>query len=297
MFASLRANDLIWPYVVKGYLKGQAPPPFDLLYWNSDDTNLPGPMFCWYLRNTYLENKLREPGAHRCSSASRWTCGAIDVPAFVYASKEDHIVPWKTAYASTQLLSGDATFVLGASGHIAGVINPPAKKKRNYWIAAPTARWTPTRSAWFDGAEKVAGQLVAGLVRVAGAARRPAGRRAEEAGQRQFPPIEEAPGATSRRRRADRRSALLVVHSTCDRRRCSSDASVRGALTCRMRADGALTTAADARLRARGFPKRRGRGVPTSRSQSCSTARPIPRGDSTAAVWMTGRRRQERFTP
>ena len=62
VFASLRANDLIWPYVVKGYLKGQAPPPFDLLYWNSDDTNLPGPMFCWYLRNTYLENKLREPG-------------------------------------------------------------------------------------------------------------------------------------------------------------------------------------------------------------------------------------------
>ena len=106
VFASLRANDLIWPYVVKGYLKGQAPPAFDLLYWNSDDTNLPGPMFCWYVRNTYLENKLREPGATvQCGVPV--DLGSIDVPAFVYASKEDHIVPWKTAYASTQMLSGD----------------------------------------------------------------------------------------------------------------------------------------------------------------------------------------------
>ena len=108
VFASLRANDLIWPYVVKGYLKGQAPPAFDLLYWNSDDTNLPGPMFCWYVRNTYLENKLREPGATiQCGVPV--DLGRIDVPAFVYASKEDHIVPWKTAYASTQLLSGDTS--------------------------------------------------------------------------------------------------------------------------------------------------------------------------------------------
>ena len=132
VFASLRANDLIWPYVVKGYLKGQAPPAFDLLYWNSDDTNLPGPMFCWYLRNTYLENKLREPGG-TTQLGEPVDLGSIDVPTFVYASKEDHIVPWKSAYASTQLLSGDVTFVLGASGHIAGVINPPAKNKRNYW--------------------------------------------------------------------------------------------------------------------------------------------------------------------
>ena len=106
MFAALRANDLIWPYVVNGYLKGKAPPAFDLLYWNADDTNLPGPMFCWYLRNTYLENQLREPG-------DTVQCGVpvdlsrIDVPAFLYASREDHIVPWHTAYASTRLLGGD----------------------------------------------------------------------------------------------------------------------------------------------------------------------------------------------
>ena len=133
VFAALRANDLIWPYVVSGYLKGKPPPAFDLLFWNADDSNLPGPMFCWYLRNTYLENKLREPGATvQCGVPVN--LGAIKIPAFLYASREDHIVPWQTAYASTRLLGGDVTFVLGGSGHIAGVINPPAKKKRNHWV-------------------------------------------------------------------------------------------------------------------------------------------------------------------
>ena len=133
-FSSLRANDLIWSYVVNSYLKGKSPPAFDLLYWNADGTNLPGPMFCWYVRNMYLENNLRVPG-------KTLQCGVpvdlseIDVPAFVYASRDDHIVPWRSAYASTQLLGGDNTFVLGASGHIAGVVNPPAKNKRNHWVA------------------------------------------------------------------------------------------------------------------------------------------------------------------
>jgi polyhydroxyalkanoate synthase len=153
VFASLRANDLIWPYVVKGYLKGQAPPPFDLLYWNSDDTNLPGPFFCWYLRNCYLDNKVREPGG-TTQLGQPVDLRSIDVPTFLYASKEDHIVPWKSSYASTQLLSNDVTFVLGASGHIAGVINPPAKNKRNYWTN-DTLDAEP--EGWFDGAEKVAG--------------------------------------------------------------------------------------------------------------------------------------------
>ena len=167
VFAALRANDLIWPYVVNGYLKGQAPPAFDLLYWNSDGTNLPGPMFCWYLRNTYLENKLREPGA-TTQLGERVDLGAIDIPTFVYASKEDHIVPWKAAYESTQLLSGEVTFVLGASGHIAGVINPPAKNKRNYWVSASadadagedrdyTSAFDADPDRWFDTAEQVPG--------------------------------------------------------------------------------------------------------------------------------------------
>ena len=106
VFSSLRANDLIWPYVVNNYLMGGRPAAFDLLYWNADSTNLPGPMFCWYVRNAYLENKLREPGATvQCGVPVN--LAAIETPAFIYASKEDHIVPWTTAYASTQLLSGD----------------------------------------------------------------------------------------------------------------------------------------------------------------------------------------------
>jgi polyhydroxyalkanoate synthase len=118
-------------------------------------------MFCWYVRNTYLENKLREPGG-TVQLGQSVDLGNLDVPAFVYASKEDHIVPWQTAYASTQLLSGDTTFVLGASGHIAGVINPPAANKRNYWTAAADGTGHPGRlgadpAEWFDTAEQVAG--------------------------------------------------------------------------------------------------------------------------------------------
>jgi polyhydroxyalkanoate synthase subunit PhaC len=203
VFASLRANDLIWPYVVKGYLEGKAPPAFDLLYWNSDATNLPGPMFCWYLRNTYLENKLREPrGTVQCGEPV--DLGAIKVPAFIYASKEDHIVPWKTAYASTQLLPGDTTFVLGASGHIAGVINPPAKKKRNYWTLGRTgasdaaggpARLDADPDNWFDAAESIPGSWWPAWISWLASH---GGRRVaapKEPGNAEFTPIEEAPGS------------------------------------------------------------------------------------------------------
>ena len=131
-FSLLRPNDLLWNYVVGNYLKGETPPPFDLLYWNSDSTNLPGPFYAWYLRNTYFENRLIQPG-------SLTVCGEkidlsrLDMPAYIYGSREDHIVPIDGAYASTQHLPGKKRFVMGASGHIAGVINPPAKKKRSYW--------------------------------------------------------------------------------------------------------------------------------------------------------------------
>ena len=135
-FSSLRSNDLVWNYVESNYLKGEEPPPFDLLYWNADSTNLPGPMFCYYLRNMYLENKLLIPG--RLSvNGEPVDLGQVQAPAFVYASREDHIVPWASAYVTTGLINtgkrSNNRFVLGASGHIAGVINPPAKKKRSYW--------------------------------------------------------------------------------------------------------------------------------------------------------------------
>jgi polyhydroxyalkanoate synthase len=135
-FSSLRPNDLVWNYVESNYLKGEEPPPFDLLYWNSDSTNLPGPMFCYYLRNMYLENKLLIPG--RLSvGGDPVDLGRVQMPTFIYASREDHIVPWASAYVTTGLINtgkrSNNRFVLGASGHIAGVINPPAKKKRSYW--------------------------------------------------------------------------------------------------------------------------------------------------------------------
>ena len=151
-FSFLRPNDLVWNYVVGNYLKGETPPPFDLLYWNSDSTNLPGPFFTWYLRNTYLENKLMLPGA-LIVCGEHLDLSKVDIPVYLYGSREDHIVPIGGAYASTHVLPGDKRFVMGASGHIAGVINPPAKNKRSHWIRADGA--LPTSFAeWQDGAQE-----------------------------------------------------------------------------------------------------------------------------------------------
>ncbi|MBB1598510.1 class I poly(R)-hydroxyalkanoic acid synthase [Variovorax sp. UMC13] len=149
-FSFLRPNDLVWNYVVGNYLKGETPPPFDLLYWNSDATNLPGPFYAWYLRNTYLENKLAQPNALTVCG-EQIDLGRIDIPAYIYGSREDHIVPIGGAYASTQLLSGKKRFVMGASGHIAGVINPPAKKKRSHWIRED-GKLPQAQSEWLAGA-------------------------------------------------------------------------------------------------------------------------------------------------
>jgi polyhydroxyalkanoate synthase len=156
-FSSLRPNDLVWNYVQSNYLKGQKPPAFDLLYWNSDSTNLPGPMFCWYLRNTYLENSLKEPGK-LIVAGNKVDLAKIDVPVFIYGSKEDHIVPWQAAFASASILNPKKRsrnrFVLGASGHIAGVINPASKNKRNYWI---NDKLDNNSQAWLDAATECSG--------------------------------------------------------------------------------------------------------------------------------------------
>jgi len=149
-FSFLRPNDLVWNYVVGNYLKGETPPPFDLLYWNSDATNLPGPFYAWYLRNTYHENKLAKPNALTVCG-QKIDLGKIDIPAYIYGSREDHIVPIGGAYASTQLLPGKKRFVMGASGHIAGVINPPAKKKRSHWIR-DDGKFPKTQAEWLTGA-------------------------------------------------------------------------------------------------------------------------------------------------
>ena len=155
-FSFLRPNELVWNYVVGNYLKGETPPPFDLLYWNSDSTNLPGPFYAWYLRNTYFENNLVKPGkAVVCGE--KIDLRKVDIPVYIYGSREDHIVPIGIhgggAYASTQHLPGKKRFVMGASGHIAGVINPPAKKKRSYWIR-DDGKLPATQAQWMDGAQE-----------------------------------------------------------------------------------------------------------------------------------------------
>jgi polyhydroxyalkanoate synthase len=149
-FSFLRPNDLVWNYVVGNYLKGETPPPFDLLYWNSDSTNLAGPYYAWYLRNFDLENKLVQPDALTVCG-EKIDLGRVDLPVYIYGSREDHIVPITAAYASTQALPGDKRFVMGASGHIAGVINPPAKGKRSHWIRAD-GQLPPTLDEWLTGA-------------------------------------------------------------------------------------------------------------------------------------------------
>jgi len=150
VFSSLRANDLVWPYVVNNYLLGSQPPAFDLLYWNSDSTSLPGPMYCYYLRNTYLENKLRMPGA-LVNCGVPVDLGKVDLPSFIVATREDHIVPWRSAYRTLGLIGGDKIFILGASGHIAGIINPLAKNRRSYWLGTP---YPAQPQAWLEKAEE-----------------------------------------------------------------------------------------------------------------------------------------------
>jgi polyhydroxyalkanoate synthase len=193
-FSFLRPNDLVWNYVVDNYLKGHTPAPFDLLFWNSDSTNLPGPMYAWYLRNTYLENRLREPDALTvCGEAI--DLSRIDVPTFIYASREDHIVPWQTAYASAPLLTGPQKFVLGASGHIAGVINPPAKNKRSYWVLEGEEKTLPENpDDWFDSATEHPGSWwpawIGWLDQYGGRKVKPRA----QLGSAEFPVLEPAPG-------------------------------------------------------------------------------------------------------
>ncbi|SDL98305.1 polyhydroxyalkanoate synthase [Oryzisolibacter propanilivorax] len=154
-FSFLRPNDLVWNYVVGNYLKGETPPAFDLLYWNGDATNLPGPFYASYLRNFYLENRLVRPGALTVCG-EKLDLNRVRLPVYVYGSREDHIVPIDAAYASTQVLPGNKRFVAGASGHIAGVINPPAARKRSHWVR-DDGQFPASFDAWLESATQVPG--------------------------------------------------------------------------------------------------------------------------------------------
>ena len=190
-FNMLRANDLIWSFVINNYLLGKEPFPFDLLYWNSDSTRMPAAMHSFYLRKMYQENKLLEPGGITLKGVPI-DLGKIDHPTFALATKEDHIAPWKSGYALTRAISGPVRFTLAASGHIAGVVNPPAANKYNYWLNSKN----PTDpDAWFQDAKKVDGswwpewhtwmEQHGGKQKV----------KAREPGGGVLPPIEDAPGS------------------------------------------------------------------------------------------------------
>lgn len=194
-FNMLRANDLIWSFVVSNYLLGRDPFPFDLLYWNGDSTRMPAAMHGFYLRNMYLKNRLREPGGITLAGVPIDVTG-LKTPAYFISTAEDHIAPWQSTYAGAQLLQGPVRFVLGGSGHIAGIINPPVAGKYAYWtnerMPAKPADWLAGAkqqpgSWWTDWAQWVVGQAGEQV-----AARKP--------GSKRYPALEDAPGSYVRQR-------------------------------------------------------------------------------------------------
>jgi polyhydroxyalkanoate synthase len=152
-FNMLRANDLIWSFVVNNYLLGKQPFPFDLLYWNSDSTRMPANAHAYYLRHMYQRNDLVKPNALKLAGIPV-NLGKITTPSYIFATREDHIAPWHSAYLATQIYDGPCVFTLSDSGHVAGVINPPSKKKYCYWSRNDLPL---TPEDWFNGAKETAG--------------------------------------------------------------------------------------------------------------------------------------------
>ena len=190
-FGMLRANDLIWRYVVDSYLKGENLDAFDLLYWDSDSVSLPGPMYCWYARNGYIENNLKTPGRTlQCGIAVDFS--SIKVPVYILASREDHIVPWKSAYMTRSLMGGETRFVLAASGHIAGVINPPKRNKRSHWL---TDDPTLDSQRWLEAAAEQPGSWWPDWDQWMKARSNGVKTAAAQLGNDQYRPIEPAPGS------------------------------------------------------------------------------------------------------
>ena len=152
-FNLLRANDLVWSFVVNNYLMGKDPFPFDLLYWNADSTRMPARMHSFYLRNMYLKNLLSVPGGIELKGVPI-DLSKVKLPSYFISTVEDHIAPWKTTYKGSRYLGGPVRFVLGGSGHIAGIVNPPAAKKYHYWTNDSLPK---TPEEWFAGAKQTPG--------------------------------------------------------------------------------------------------------------------------------------------
>lgn len=188
-FNMLRANDLIWSNVVNNYLLGKAPFPFDLLYWNADATRMPAAMHAFYLRTMYQRNELIKPGGILLNGV-RINLSKIDTPTYLLSTKEDHIAPWIATYAATQIFDGDVTFTLADSGHVAGVINPPAKKKYGYWTGT---HMPPDAQAWLAETNEQSGSWWPHWAKWQA---KHAGKKipARKVGNAKFKPIEKAPG-------------------------------------------------------------------------------------------------------
>ena len=152
-FNMMRGNDLIWSFVVNNYLLGKDPFPFDLLYWNADATRMPAAMHSFYLRKMYLENKLVQPGGITLAGQPL-DLRQIEVPSYVISTQDDHIAPWKSTYAAVNLYKGPVRFALAQSGHIAGVVNPPAAGKYGYWTGADNKKNPKTPDAWLKAAKR-----------------------------------------------------------------------------------------------------------------------------------------------
>jgi polyhydroxyalkanoate synthase len=196
-FNMLRANDLIWSFVVNNYLLGKEPVPFDLLYWNADATRMPAAMHSFYLRNMYHENRLSKPGGITLAGTPI-DLRLITTPTFILSTREDHIAPWRSTYAATQIYGGPIKFVLAASGHIAGIVSPPGSKYGHWqnsalpkqpeeWLKGATAvpgSWWPVWNEWVS--EYSGGEVDA---------RKPGGGKLK--------PIEDAPGSYVRVRAAE----------------------------------------------------------------------------------------------
>jgi poly[(R)-3-hydroxyalkanoate] polymerase subunit PhaC len=190
MFNMMRENDLIWSFVVNNYLLGREPPPFDLLYWNSDSTRLPATMLLFYLRQVYQQNRLMQPGGLSLAGVPIHL-SKVTTPTYIVATKEDHIAPWRSCYPGTNAFGGPSRFVLGASGHIAGIVNPPAANKYGYWT---NTKLPSDPDKWLEGATQHPGSWWSDWG--PWLARR-AGRKvpARQPGEGKLKPIEDAPGS------------------------------------------------------------------------------------------------------
>ena len=249
-FNMLRSNDLIWPYVINNYLRGKAPMPFDLLYWNSDATRMPAANHSFYLRQCYLNNTLSK-GKMTIANV-KLDLGKVTVPLYNLATREDHIAPAKSAFLGSKFFGGPVRFVLAGSGHIAGVVNPPNKGKYQYWTGGKAG--TGTLEAWLKKAEEHPGSWWPDWIRVDQVARRRRGAGAR-ARRRQAQADRGRAGAVCEgaqlERRLSRSGARAVPATTGRSAMASIDKSSRreflGALSAGVAAAGALAATSEAR--------------------------------------------------